>query len=68
MAVYGDNSDIIDQGYRLKRALPNCNLTVVPECGHFLIVEAPGILCALLLQWLNCDAGTDAMPVANAVT
>ncbi len=66
-AVYGDNSDIIDQGYRLKHLLPNCDLTVVPKCGHFLIVEAPGVLRDLLLRWLSSDAETNLMPVENAL-
>lgn len=67
VAVYGDNSDIIHQGYRLKHLLPNCDLIVVPECGHFLIVEAPGILRDLLLRWLNFDAGTHVTPVESAL-
>ena len=67
VAVYGENSDIIDQGYRLKQMLPNCNLTVVPKCGHFLIVEAVSVLCDILLQWLNSDTGTCVWPVKNAL-
>lgn len=67
MAVYGDNSDIIDQGYRLKQLLPNCELTVVPDCGHFLIVEASGVLCDLLLRWLNAEVETYVLPIENAL-
>jgi pimeloyl-ACP methyl ester carboxylesterase len=67
VTVYGENSDIIDQGYRLKHMLPNCNLTVVPECGHFLIVEAVSVLCDILLQWLNSYMGTPALPGENAL-
>lgn len=67
LAVYGENSDIIDQGYRLAHLLPNCDLTLVPECTHFLIVEAPTVLRDLLLRWLNTNAETDLVPVANGL-
>jgi pimeloyl-ACP methyl ester carboxylesterase len=67
VAVYGYQSDIIHQGYRLKHLLPNCDLIVVPKCGHFLIIEAPDILRDLLLRWLDSDAETHLMPVENAL-
>ena len=67
VAVYGENSDIIHQAYRLKHLLPNCNLTVVPNCSHFLVVEAPGVLRDLLLRWLSSDAETHLMPVDNVL-
>lgn len=66
-AVYGDKSDIIDQGYRLKHLLPNCELIVVPKCGHFLIIEAPDILRDLLLRWLSFDTEPDVVPVENVL-
>lgn len=67
MAVYGDNSDIIHYGYTLVDLLPNCDLTVVPNCSHFLIVEAPGVLRDLLLRWLSSGAEAHLMPVKNAL-
>lgn len=66
-AVYGEESDIIHQGYRLKHVLPNCDLTIVPKCGHFLIVEASDVLRDLLLQWLRSDAETHLMPTEKAL-
>ncbi|MGH3830835.1 MAG: alpha/beta fold hydrolase [Pseudonocardiaceae bacterium] len=66
-AVYGDNSDIIHHGYTLMDLLPNCDLTVVPNCSHFLIVEAPGVLRDLLLRWLSSGAEAHLMPVKNAL-
>ncbi|HET9254932.1 MAG TPA: alpha/beta hydrolase [Pseudonocardiaceae bacterium] len=65
LTVYGEHSDIIQQGHRLKRNLVDCDLALVPGCSHFLIVEAPGILCDLLLRWLNI--GTGARPAENAL-
>jgi pimeloyl-ACP methyl ester carboxylesterase len=67
MAVYGEKSDIIRQGYRLKHVLPNCDLTVVPKCGHFLIVEAADVLRDLMLRWLATDAKTHLMSTENAL-
>lgn len=67
VAVYGEKSDIIRQGHRLEQVLPNCDLTVVPTCGHFLIVEASEVLRDLMLRWLNADAETHFMPIENAL-
>jgi pimeloyl-ACP methyl ester carboxylesterase len=67
LAVYGDNSDIIHQGYRLQHLLPKCDLTIVPNCSHFLIVESPGVLRDLLLRWLSSDAKNHLVPVENAL-
>jgi pimeloyl-ACP methyl ester carboxylesterase len=67
LAVYGENSDIIDQGYRLEHLLPNINLTLVPDSSHFLIVEAPNALRELLLQWLGAEADTYLLPGESAL-
>ncbi|MCA1708306.1 MAG: alpha/beta hydrolase, partial [Actinobacteria bacterium] len=67
LAVYGDNSDILHHAHRLKHLLPNCDLTVVPNCSHFLVVEAPGVLRDLLLRWLSLDAETHLVPVEKAL-
>jgi pimeloyl-ACP methyl ester carboxylesterase len=67
VAVYGDNSDIIEHAYRLKHEVSNCDLTLVPNCTHFLIVQNPGVLRDLLLQWLRSYAGTYVMPAENAL-
>lgn len=67
LAVYGDKSDVIHQGYRLKHLLPNCTLAVVPNSSHFLIVEASDVLRDLLLRWLSPDAEGRLMPTKNAL-
>ena len=67
LAVYGDKSDVIDQGYRLENLLPNCTLTVVPNSSHFLVVEASDVLRDLLLRWLNLDTHTHRIPAENAL-
>lgn len=66
-AVYGSNSDILHQGYRLKHLLPNCDLTIVQKRGHFLIVEVPHVLRDLMLRWLSSDAGVCLIPAENGL-
>jgi pimeloyl-ACP methyl ester carboxylesterase len=65
VAAYGENSDIIHHAYTLKNLLPDCALTVVPNCSHFLITEAPGVLRELLLRQLTSDAVTERLPVGK---
>lgn len=65
-AAYGENSDIIGDAHTLKRLLPNCNLTVVPNCSHSLLVEAPSVVRDLLLRWLPPNAAAERMPVEKA--
>jgi pimeloyl-ACP methyl ester carboxylesterase len=64
VAAYGENSDIIHHAYTLENLLPNCDLTVVPACSHFLLAEAPGVVRELLLRHLISDAV--AVPVEKA--
>jgi pimeloyl-ACP methyl ester carboxylesterase len=66
VAVYGAKSDIIHHAYTLKHFLPNCDLTVVPDCSHFLIAEAPGVVRKLLLRRLASDAMAERISVAKA--
>lgn len=63
VAAYGEDSDIIDHAYTLKHLLPNCDLTIVPNCSHFLILEAAGVVRDLLLRQLASDAVATRMPV-----
>jgi pimeloyl-ACP methyl ester carboxylesterase len=63
VATYGEDSDIIHHAYTLKHLLPNCDLTVVPNCSHFLLAEAPGAVRMLLLRWLSSDAVAKRMSV-----
>ncbi|MGH3845134.1 MAG: alpha/beta fold hydrolase [Pseudonocardiaceae bacterium] len=67
LAVYGGNSDIIDQAHMIKHLLPDCDLTVVPDCSHFLMLEAPSVLRELLLRWLSSDVKPDVRHAENAL-
>lgn len=56
VTIYGGDSEIIHHAHRLRELLPNCDLTIVPNCGHFLILEAPSAVRELLLRWLSLNA------------
>jgi pimeloyl-ACP methyl ester carboxylesterase len=40
LALYGDQSNVLPTGKKLSRVIPQCSLTVVPDCGHFVIYKA----------------------------
>lgn len=67
VAVYGGNSKIIHNAHRLRDLLPNCDLTIVPDCGHYLMMEAPSVVRELLLRWLSSDAEPYVMPGENTL-
>lgn len=66
MAAYGEESDIIDHAHLLEHLLPDCELTVVPGCTHFLLAEAPGAVRNLLLRQLCCATEVEQLPVETA--
>lgn len=66
VAVYGENSDTIDDAYTLAQLLPNCELTVVPGRTHFLLAEDPGSVRDLLLRQLAGTTVTAGGPLENA--
>lgn len=37
---------------RIKDLLPNCELSVLPECGHYLVLEQPAIAAKLIGDFL----------------
>jgi pimeloyl-ACP methyl ester carboxylesterase len=66
VAAYGQNSDIIHHADTLRHLLPDCDLTTVPNCSHFLLAEAPAVVRELLLRRLASDAVAKRMPVEKA--
>lgn len=66
VAAYGADSEIIHHAATLKRLLPDLDLTVVPNCSHFLLGEAPSVVRELLLHWLASDAVTERAVVEKA--
>ena len=53
--IYGERDailpDIADTVARLRRDLPQTDVTALPECGHFLQEEAPEEIGELLARF-----------------
>jgi pimeloyl-ACP methyl ester carboxylesterase len=43
----------------LVRALPRAELRLLPRCGHFAMIEQPGILCSLIQEFVSRSLGSD---------
>ena len=52
LLVYGEASDVIDDGRALASALPDATLEVLPGCSHSVLWEATDHLRDRLLAWL----------------
>ncbi len=52
LALYGEHSDILDRGHDLARCLPRCELHVLPDATHSLLLERTDRIKELLLPFL----------------
>lgn len=52
MAIFGSESDLVDQGAVMQSLLPRCSTVIVPGHEHSLLVEAPRSVRDLLLPWI----------------
>lgn len=52
LAVYGSESDLVEQAPALAAALPDCRTVIVPGQEHSVLVEATKVMRELLLEWL----------------
>ncbi len=59
-AVYGEHSDILRHAYLLDGLLPRFTLTVLPSLDHWLLLNAPGVLRAIVLEWFAAQAWAGA--------
>ncbi|MBV9162966.1 MAG: alpha/beta hydrolase [Pseudonocardiales bacterium] len=50
-AVHGEHSDAVDYGRHLVELLPHCVLTVLPGCGHSVLMDATAALREIVLDW-----------------
>ncbi|GAA2834936.1 alpha/beta hydrolase [Crossiella cryophila] len=53
LAVFGSESDLVEQAPILEAALPHCRTVIVPGQEHSVLVEAPKVMRELLLDWLT---------------
>lgn len=56
VALYGDKSDVLERGRALAELVPNCQLHVLPEVSHFILMEAGKFVEFYLLDLLGVDA------------
>lgn len=53
LAVYGEDSDVIDRARDLETLVPDFTLNVLSGCGHSILMEVPEHLQAVLAWWLG---------------
>jgi pimeloyl-ACP methyl ester carboxylesterase len=53
LALYGDRSDILDQGRRIAAAARDSRLVIVRGATHFLLFEQPARVTAEIESWLD---------------
>jgi pimeloyl-ACP methyl ester carboxylesterase len=59
-AVYGEHSDVVDYARQLDEHLPQCVLTVLPGCGHSVLMDATTQLREIVLDWFTTQASVNA--------
>jgi pimeloyl-ACP methyl ester carboxylesterase len=58
LALYGDRSDVRDQGERLARLAPGCELRWIPGSTHSVIWEATALVREQVVSWLRSPKPT----------
>jgi pimeloyl-ACP methyl ester carboxylesterase len=53
LAIYGDESDILDRAHALETHLPDCELHIVPESSQSVLFEATPYVREQMLVWLD---------------
>jgi pimeloyl-ACP methyl ester carboxylesterase len=57
LAVYGEDSDVIERARHLGTLVPDYTLHVMSGCGHSILMEVPSHLQAVLAWWLGGRRG-----------
>ncbi|MGW7003211.1 alpha/beta fold hydrolase [Streptomyces sp. NPDC054933] len=63
LAVYGSDSELAGQAWRLESLLQGTRSIVLPGQGHSVLAEAPGLVLDLLLSSIREPGGTPPVPV-----
>ncbi len=53
LALYGAQSDLVPDGRRLARVLPNCTLQMIEGCAHGILFHATVEVRDAMLAWLS---------------
>jgi pimeloyl-ACP methyl ester carboxylesterase len=59
-AIYGEHSDAVDYAHHLVKLLPSCVLTVLPGCGHSVLMDETAALRDIVLDWFATAALVNA--------
>lgn len=59
-AVYGEHSDVVGYARQLNEHLPHCILTVLPGCGHSVLMDATVALREIVLDWFATEASVNS--------
>ena len=57
--LWGENDawQVVDWAHKLHAAIPNSQLHIIPECGHFVMEDKPEAISELLITFLSQHAG-----------
>lgn len=61
-AVYGEFSDVIDRGKTLFAHLPQCELDVLADCSHSVMMEATRTIRGLVADWFERVLADPGLP------
>ena len=53
LAIYGQESDVLDRGLELARMLPYCELRILPGCTHSVLWEATEEVKSAIIDWVS---------------
>jgi pimeloyl-ACP methyl ester carboxylesterase len=66
LAIYGENSDLLDQAHVLESNVPRCELHVLPNCGHMVLSEGAPFVVERVTEWLTrFGAGRSDQPTGR---
>ncbi len=55
MVVFGSRDKIVQTKAAsiYRRSIPNCNITLVYDAGHFIVAERPEALCSVVSDFVE---------------
>jgi len=53
LALYGEDSELLDRGERIGRTIPDCEVRLFPGCTHLLLWEATEELKRQIVEWVE---------------
>jgi pimeloyl-ACP methyl ester carboxylesterase len=53
LALYGEQSDLLLEGERLSRSMPDCDLMIIEDCAHGVLWQDKFITVGAIRDWLG---------------